>query len=401
MAGGDIMDRVILIKYGELSTKKGNRNFFINTLYNNIKSKLSIYDVEIHKDRARMYIEFLENDFDAIKKVIDKTFGIHAYHIATIVDTNDEKIQDAVLKLALNEKFSTFKIDTKRSDKSFPIHSQEYNKVLAGLLFTNISHISVDVHNPDLLLKVEIRPKESFIYFNSYEGIGGYPVGTQPRGLLMLSGGIDSPVAGYLAMKRGMILDAVYFEAMPHTSIQARNKVIKLAEKLAKYSDSIRLHVVNFTPIQEEIYKNCREDYCITIMRRMMYRIMEGLSKKYRAYVIVNGESIGQVASQTLSSMAVINSVTNIPVIRPVACFDKLEIMKISRKIETYDISIIPYEDCCTVFVPRHPIINPSIDVALDEEKKFDYSPMIQDAIDTVQTIKITFDNDNQFSDLL
>ena len=395
------MDRVILIKYGELSTKKGNRNFFINTLYNNIKSKLSIYDVEIHKDRARMYIEFLENDFDAIKKVIDKTFGIHAYHIATIVDTNDEKIQDAVLKLALNEKFSTFKIDTKRSDKSFPIHSQEYNKVLAGLLFTNISHISVDVHNPDLLLKVEIRPKESFIYFNSYEGIGGYPVGTQPRGLLMLSGGIDSPVAGYLAMKRGMILDAVYFEAMPHTSIQARNKVIKLAEKLAKYSDSIRLHVVNFTPIQEEIYKNCREDYCITIMRRMMYRIMEGLSKKYRAYVIVNGESIGQVASQTLSSMAVINSVTNIPVIRPVACFDKLEIMKISRKIETYDISIIPYEDCCTVFVPRHPIINPSIDVALDEEKKFDYSPMIQDAIDTVQTIKITFDNDNQFSDLL
>ncbi len=395
------MDRVILIKYGELSTKKGNRNFFINTLYNNIKSKLSIYDVEIHKDRARMYIEFLENDFDAIKKVIDKTFGIHAYHIATIVDTNDEKIQDAVLKLALNEKFSTFKIDTKRSDKSFPIHSQEYNKVLAGLLFKNISHISVDVHNPDLLLKVEIRPKESFIYFNSYEGIGGYPVGTQPRGLLMLSGGIDSPVAGYLAMKRGMILDAVYFEAMPHTSIQARNKVIKLAEKLAKYSDSIRLHVVNFTPIQEEIYKNCREDYCITIMRRMMYRIMEGLSKKYRAYVIVNGESIGQVASQTLSSMAVINSVTNIPVIRPVACFDKLEIMKISRKIETYDISIIPYEDCCTVFVPRHPIINPSIDVALDEEKKFDYSPMIQDAIDTVQTIKITFDNDNQFSDLL
>lgn len=401
MAGGDIMDRVILIKYGELSTKKGNRNFFINTLYNNIKSKLSIYDVEIHKDRARMYIKFLENDFDAIKKVIDKTFGIHAYHIATIVDTNDEKIQDAVLKLALNEKFSTFKIDTKRSDKSFPIHSQEYNKVLAGLLFKNISHISVDVHNPDLLLKVEIRPKESFIYFNSYEGIGGYPVGTQPRGLLMLSGGIDSPVAGYLAMKRGMILDAVYFEAMPHTSIQARNKVIKLAEKLAKYSDSIRLHVVNFTPIQEEIYKNCREDYCITIMRRMMYRIMEGLSKKYRAYVIVNGESIGQVASQTLSSMAVINSVTNIPVIRPVACFDKLEIMKISRKIETYDISIIPYEDCCTVFVPRHPIINPSIDVALDEEKKFDYSPMIQDAIDTVQTIKITFDNDNQFSDLL
>ena len=401
MACGDIMDKVILIKYGELSTKKGNRNFFIDTLYKNIESKLENYDVKIHKDRARMYIEFLEKDLDFIKSVVEKTFGIHTYHIANIVHTNNEDIQEVVLALVKEKVFSTFKIDTKRSDKSFSIHSQDYNRVLAGLLLKNIPNISVNVHNPDLLVKVEIRPTESFVYFNSYKGIGGYPVGTQPRGLLMLSGGIDSPVAGYLAMKRGMILDAVYFEAMPHTSIQARNKVIKLGEKLSEYSNYIRLHIVNFTPIQEEIYKNCREDYCITIMRRMMYRIMDALSKKYKAYVIVNGESIGQVASQTLASMAVINSVTNVPVIRPVACFDKLEIMEIARKIDTYDVSIIPYEDCCTVFVPKHPIINPSIKTAINEEEKFDYRSMIDEAIYSVQTIKITSSSVNKFSDLL
>lgn len=395
------MDKVILIKYGELTTKKGNLNYFINTLYNNLKQKLSSYDVKIHKDRARMYIEFLEKDFSEIKSIVDKTFGIHSYHIATIVDTNDMDIQKAVLDLALRESFSTFKIETKRSDKSFTIHSQEYNRILAGLLLKSIPNISVDVHNPELLLKVEVRLNESFIYCNSYAGIGGYPVGTQSRGLLMLSGGIDSPVAGYLAMKRGVLLDAVYFEAMPHTSIQARNKVINLTNKLAAYSNYIYLHIVNFTPIQEAIYKNCREDYCITIMRRMMYRIMEGLSKKYKASIIVNGESIGQVASQTLSSMAVINNVTNIPVVRPVACFDKLEIIDIARKIDTYNISIIPYEDCCTVFVPKHPVINPNIDIVVSEEEKFDYHSMICDAINNVQTIKVSAGSENNFSDLL
>ena len=189
----------------------------------------------------------------------------------------------------------------------------------------------------------------------------------------MLSGGIDSPVAGYLAMKRGVKLDCVYFEAIPHTSLEARNKVVDLCKKLAEYTDNINLHVVNFTPIQEEIYKNCREDYCITIMRRMMYRIMEKLSKKYKGYAIVNGESIGQVASQTLTSMNVINSVTNMPVIRPVACLDKLEIMEIARKLGTYEISILPFEDCCTVFVPKHPVINPTIETSIEEENKFVY----------------------------
>ena len=395
------MDRVILIKYGELSTKKANRNFFINTLYKNLKSKLLGYDVKIHKDRARMYIEFLEKDLEDIKSIVSKIFGIHTYHIAYIVETDDKVIQDKVLETVREEEFKTFKIETRRSYKGFPIHSQDYNRVLAGVLFKNIDNISVDVHNPDLWITVEIRENTSFIYFNSYKGSGGYPVGTQSKGMLMLSGGIDSPVAGYLAMKRGMILDAVYFEAMPHTSIEARNKVISLCKKLACYTDHINLHIVNFTPIQEEIYKNCREDYMITIMRRMMYRIMDKLCKKYKGLVIVNGESVGQVASQTLTSMNVINSVTNVPVIRPVACFDKLEIMDIARDIDTYETSIIPYEDCCTVFVPKHPAINPKMGIATFEESKFDYESMIDTAVDTLNTIKVEDKEENKFSDLL
>ena len=205
----------------------------------------------------------------------------------------------------------------------------------------------------------------------------------------MLSGGIDSPVAGYLALKRGIKLNCVYFEAIPHTSIQARQKVISLVKKLCKYSNDINLYVVNFTPIQEEIYKTCDSNYVITIMRRMMYRIMEKLVYKYKAKAIINGESIGQVASQTLVSMNVINNVTSIPVIRPVACLDKLEIIDIAKKIDTYDISILPYEDCCTVFVPKHPVINPSIDRCIEMEKKFNYEQMIYDTVKNIKLIKV------------
>ena len=395
------MNKVILIKYGELSTKKGNRNFFIKTLYENIKNKLKDYDVNISKDRARMYIEFLDSDLDNIKKIIDKVFGIHTYHIATIVDTNTDVIKNSVLEIMKNENFKTFKVETRRSDKSFEVHSQDMNRVLGGVILKNINGASVDVHNPDILVTVEIREKNSYIYLNSYKGSGGYPVGTQPKGMLMLSGGIDSPVAGYLAMKRGVKFDAVYFEAIPHTSLEARNKVIELCKKLASYTDQINLHVVNFTPIQEEIYKNCREDYCITIMRRMMYRIMDKIANSHKGYAIINGESIGQVASQTLTSMRVINSVTNMPVIRPVACLDKLEIMEIARKIDTYETSILPFEDCCTVFVPKHPVINPRIDTSIFEEEKFDYKSMLDDAVNSMNTIKVYEGMDNEFSDLL
>ena len=394
------MKRVILIKYGELTTKKGNRNFFINTLYKNIKNKLKNLDVIISKDRSRMYIEFHDSDLDEIKSKLDCIFGIHMYHIAYIVDTNIDSIKNLLIELVQKLEFSTFKVETKRSDKSFSVHSQEMNRILGGVVLKNKDNVTVDVHHPELFIKVEIREGLSYIYFNAYQGAGGYPLGSQPKGMLMLSGGIDSPVSGYLAMKRGVPIDCVYFEAIPHTSLDARNKVIELSKKLAKYSDEIHLHVVNFTKIQEEIYKNCHPSYCITIMRRMMYRIMEKLAIKYHGLVIINGESIGQVASQTLTSMNVINEVTSMPVIRPVACFDKLEIIDLAKKIDTYDISILPYEDCCTVFVPKHPVINPSLEQAKKEEAKFDFSSMIDDAVDTVNTI-VVCEEENTFKDLL
>ena len=398
---GDCMDRVILIKYGELTTKKGNRNFFINTLYNNILNKLKKYDVKIFKDRSRMYIKFNDIDLDKIKSVIDKIFGIHMYHIAYIVDTNIDTIGNDLLEIVKNKKFKTFKIETRRSDKTFPKNSVEMNPYLGTILLKNIDGIKVDVHNPDLKIQVEIRKEHTYIYMDSYNGIGGYPVGTQKRGMLMLSGGIDSPVAAYLAMKRGITIDAVYFEAIPHTSLEARNKVIDLCKKLVNYTNKINLHIINFTNIQEEIYKNVDDSYCITIMRRMMYRIMEKMASKQKGLVIINGESIGQVASQTLSSMYAINSVTNIPVIRPVACLDKLEIIDIAKKIDTYDISILPYEDCCTVFVPKHPVINPRISECVKMEEKFNYEKLINDTIDNIYTIKITDEDSSKVSDLL
>lgn len=393
--------RVILIKYGELSTKKGNRNFFINTLYNNVKSKLGMYDVSINKDRAKMTIKFRDEDLDDIVKIVGKVFGIHTFNIAYLCDSDEDAIKSTAMEVVSNTNFNTFKVETKRSDKRFPIHSGDLNRILGGMILKNVPNIKVDVHNPDLLLKVEIREDGTYIYYNSFNGSGGYPVGTQPKGMLMLSGGIDSPVAGYLAMKRGIVIDAVYFEAIPHTSLEAREKVITLCRKLSSYTNHINLHIVNFTTIQEEIYKNCREDYCITIMRRMMYRIMEKLATKYNGLAIINGESVGQVASQTLTSMSVINSVTNMPVIRPLACLDKLEIMDIARKIDTYETSILPYEDCCTVFVPKHPAINPKIETAIKEENKFDYNKLINEAVDSLNTIQVNDVVNNEFSDLL
>ena len=389
------MNRVILIKYGELSTKKANRNFFIKTLYNNIENKLRGYQVKITKDLGRMYIYFNDNNLDEIINIMSNIFGIHTYHVAYIADTNIDDIENIIIESLKMEEFNTFKVVVKRSDKSFPYDSPAYSKRLGGVILKNINNISVDVHNPEITVTVEIRENKSYIYFNSYKGLGGYPVGTQPKGLLMLSGGIDSPVAGYLALKRGIKVNCVYFEAIPHTSMQAREKVISLVKKLCKYTNNINLHIVNFTPIQEEIYKKCDSDYVITIMRRMMYRIMEKLVYKYKAKAIINGESIGQVASQTLVSMNVINSVTSIPVIRPVACLDKLEIIDIAKKINTYDISILPYEDCCTVFVPKHPVINPNKDRCVEMEKEFDYEQMIYDAVKNIETIKITSEEDS------
>lgn len=395
------MERVILIKYGELTTKKGNRNFFVNLLYKSIQNKLANYNVRIFKDLARMYIEFDEKELDEILKRVNNIFGIHEYLVAYKVDTDIETIKSKVLEIVKEENFNTFKVETKRSYKEFPINSQDFSRQLGGLILKNIDNKKVDVHNPDLLVNVEIRKSYTYVYTNYYYGLGGYPNNTLGRGMLMLSGGIDSPVAAYLAMKRGVHIEALYFEAIPHTSINARNKVIDLCKKLSVYTTSIKLHIVPFTEIQEAIYKTADQDYVITIMRRMMYRITERMAKRRKCLAIINGESIGQVASQTLTSMKVINSVTNYPVIRPVACLDKLEIMDIARKIDTYDISILPYEDCCTVFVPKHPVINPKMEACVEMEERFDYQELIKKCLKNIKTITISENDKNEFEDLL
>lgn len=399
------MNKVILIKYGELTTKKSNRKFFINTLYNNILKKLKDLDVIISKDMSRMYIEYDSINENLVLKRIGEIFGIHAYEIAYKVETDKDNILDTikeVLSSNIDSNNYTFKVETKRSYKKFSMDSMECNHFFGSFVLKNFSNLKVDVHNPNIVVRVEIREKYSYVYLNEYKGIGGYPVGTLGRGLLMLSGGIDSPVAGYLALKRGIKLDLVYFEAIPHTSLEARNKVIELSKKLSIYGGEMRLIIVPFTKLQETIYQNVDGNYSITIMRRMMYRIMEKLALRFKGLVIINGESIGQVASQTLTSMNVINSVTNIPVIRPVACFDKLEIIELSKKIDTYDISILPYEDCCTVFVPRHPVINPVLSECIKMESKFDYETLIDEIIENLNIIKINEDMDkDKYSDLL
>lgn len=399
------MNKVILIKYGELTTKKSNRKFFINTLYNNILKKLKDLDVILSKDMSRMYIEYDSINENLVLKRIGEIFGIHAYEIAYKVETDKDNILDTikeVLSSNIDSNNYTFKVETKRSYKKFSMDSMECNHFFGSFVLKNFSNLKVDVHNPNIVVHVEIREKYSYVYLNEYKGIGGYPVGTLGRGLLMLSGGIDSPVAGYLALKRGIKLDLVYFEAIPHTSLEARNKVIELSKKLSIYGGEMRLIIVPFTKLQETIYQNVDGNYSITIMRRMMYRIMEKLALRFKGLVIINGESIGQVASQTLTSMNVINSVTNIPVIRPVACFDKLEIIELSKKIDTYDISILPYEDCCTVFVPRHPVINPVLSECIKMESKFDYETLIDEIMQNLNIIKINEDMDkDKYSDLL
>ena len=390
------MEKIILIKYGELTTKGDNRNLFISKIYEQMKELLVNYNVKIIKNRVRMFIEVNDDKIDEVVNIVKNIFGIHRIVIAYKVKTDISEIENSVLEIAKKETFKTFKVETDRADKTFPITSMEFSKRIGGLILKNIDNIKVDVHNPEYLLKIEIREDYTYIYAKEIEALGGYPVGIAGKGLLMLSGGIDSPVAAYLAMKRGIKLECIYFESPPHTSPAAKEKVKKLVNILNTYQSSIKLHVINFTEIQEAIYKNINPEYMITIMRRMMYRISERIMHERNALVLINGESVGQVASQTLTSMSVINSVTNVPVIRPVACLDKLEIIGIAKKIGTYETSILPYEDCCTIFLPKHPVINPRMDMATEYESTFNYEEMLDRAVKNREVITISL-NQKEF----
>lgn len=381
------MEKLILIKYGELTTKKDNRNYFLNLLEKSINEKLEGISYKIEKDYYRMFIHTKE--IDTIVNKLKCVFGIHKIVVAyKIDDSNINNICKCSINILNNTDFKTFKVETNRSDKTYKINSNEVSKVVGAAILKNLKNVNVDVHNPEITLNIEIRKEASYIYYEIYDGMKGYPIGTLGRALLMLSGGIDSVVAGYLSIKRGVSLDFIYFESIPHTSLEARNKVIDLANLLNKYGNHGKIYIVNFTKIQEYIYKNMKSDYLITFMRRMMYRIAEQVAKNNDLNAIINGENIGQVASQTLTSIKAVNEVTNYPIIRPLSTYDKLEIIDIAKKIGSYDISILPYEDCCTIFVPKHPVINPKIEIIQKEEAKFDFS-LIEEAIKSIITIDI------------
>ena len=397
------MQKVIIIKYGELTTKKDNISFFLNTLKNNILKTLSKYEFDLKMDMGRMFIYASDEVLPKIIQELQYVFGIHEIILGYIDnDLEIDAIKNNALELISKKEFKTFKIETKRSNKHYPITSMEISRMVGSHILKNIANINVDVHNPEVLFEIEVRQNEVLYFDTKYPTLGGYPVGTLGKGLLMLSGGIDSPVAGYLAIKRGVKLEAIYFESPPHTSIQAKNKVLELANILAKYNAKMKVHVINFTRIQEEILKKLPNEYLITIMRRMMYRIGERIAYRNKCLILVNGESIGQVASQTLTSMKAINEVVNLPVIRPVACFDKLEIIDIAKKINTYETSILPFEDCCTIFVPTHPVINPSREKCEEYEKMLDYEALINEAIKNEEIIIVGEEESNKkFDDIL
>ncbi len=380
------MKEIILIKNGELALKGLNRVSFESTLIKNIKRALrDLGGISITRAQSTIMIEPKEDDFpfeealDRMKKV----FGMAAFCRAascekdmdTIIATAIPYLKEAMLGV------KTFKVEAKRSDKRFPLKSPEISKILGGELLKNYNHLRVDVHNPDIVVTVEVRDFAAYVRAGQIHGAGGMPVGTGGRAAILISGGIDSPVAAWMMAKRGIELSAIHFASPPYTSPRAEQKVKKLVAKVAKYSGPIRFGVVPFTEIQQKIGEVCKEEYFTLIMRRMMMRISERLAKERNCLALITGESVGQVASQTLPALVTTDAVVNMPVFRPLIGMDKDEIVLISRKIDTFETSIEPYEDCCTVFTPKHPRTNPTLAQCEEAESVFDFEPLIEKAV--------------------
>ncbi|TLG72908.1 tRNA uracil 4-sulfurtransferase ThiI [Culicoidibacter larvae] len=380
----------VLIRYGELMTKGKNRKTFIGRLQENVRAALLPFpEVTLETAHDRMYVVLNGTQSEAVCESLQKVFGIHSMSLAIKVATDEAAIMAAALWAIEQLDISTFKAEVKRSFKQFPILSTDFARMVGGHVLRNTENITVDVHNPDVTLLVEVREAFTYVMCGVLQGAGGYPVGVAGKGMLMISGGIDSPVAGFLATKRGVMLEAVHFESPPYTNAQAKQKVIDLLHQLTDYTPYVTTHIVPFTQLQVAINRFVDEKYQMTVMRRMMYRIAQWLAYRRRCEILVNGENIGQVASQTLHSMKVINSVVSIPVIRPVATYDKNEIIDIAKKIGTYDISIRPFEDCCTIFTPKHPATMPKEKFVLEQEARFDWEPLVEACVRNTERIVI------------
>lgn len=388
------MKEIILAKYGEIALKGLNKHTFEDTLIKNIRYGLkSIGQFGISRAQSTIYIEPKTDyvDIDEAIEKLRKIFGIAKLCRVVVI----EKDWDEIAKIApdyLEDTLSgarSFKVVAKRADKNFPMNSPQIMMELGGVLLKRYPHLKVDVHNPEIIVTVEIREKNAFIHADNIDGAGGMPIGSSGRALLLLSGGIDSPVAGYMIAKRGVKVSAIHFESPPYTSERARMKVERLAGKMAEYCGAIDFYCVPFTRIQEEIRNNCNEEFFTIIMRRIMMEIAQKVAEENSLQALITGESIGQVASQTMSAIACTDAVATIPVFRPVIGMDKSEIVITSRKIDTFEISIEPFEDCCTVFTPKHPRTKPVLADVIEEQNKYDFAPLIEQAISDTQKYTI------------
>lgn len=382
--------KVILLRFGELYLKGNNRNIFENVLINNIKRKLSDETFKFEKTFGRYLItNYAEEREDFIVEKLKKVFGLYSLSRALEIDANVDAIKSEIEKYEIGNK--SFKVYVKRADKRFPVSSMDFAKELGGIVLDRNPESSVDLYNPQFEINVDIRLNgKAYIFTDIEKCQGGLPLGTAGKGLLLLSGGIDSPVAGYLIAKRGLELEALHFHSYPYTSELAKEKVITLAKELSEFVGNIKLHVVSFTKVQEEIHKNCASEYMITIMRRIMMRVAEKICAQNSLGAIVTGESLGQVASQTMQSMTTTGGVVNEkPIFRPCIAMDKEDIMKIANDIGTYNTSILPYEDCCTVFLPKNPIIKPTIERCNKEESKLDIDALVEECLLSEEIIEI------------
>ena len=386
---------IFLCKYGEIVLKGANRKYFEDMLCRELKKRAAEYgNFDIYRAQSTIYIEPKDDfcDMDGMFISASKVFGIVAIQRAAVCQKNMEDISRVAAEYIPQflEGKRSFKVEAKRSDKSFPLDSMDLAREIGGVILSAYPRIKVNVHNPDIVVKVEIREYGAYISAGTFKGAGGMPVGTNGRALLLLSGGIDSPVAGYMMAKRGVIIEALHFESFPYTSERAREKVLDLASILAEYAGEVRVHIVSLTHIQEELVKSCNEDYFTLLLRRYMMTIAERVAKYKGCTALVTGESLGQVASQTMQALGVTDSVVkDMPVFRPCIGMDKEEIVTISRKMGAFETSIQPYEDCCTVFTPKHPKTKPELDKVIAEENKLDFATLADEAFNTLYTVTI------------
>ncbi|QDP40868.1 tRNA uracil 4-sulfurtransferase ThiI [Radiobacillus deserti] len=391
----------ILIRYGEMTLKRNNRKIFVNQLHENVRAKLHDFpDIKVKANRDRMYILLNGTDPEPILEKCKDVFGISSFSLAIKADNEVDAIKEAALYALENSNAKTFKVTTKRINKDFPIGSQDLNQILGGHLLTNTEGFTVNVHEPDVEIVVEIRSEATFVTSTRIEGAGGLPVGSSGRTLLLLSGGIDSPVAGYLTMKRGVKLEVIHFHSPPFTNERAKQKVLDLVRRLTEFGHTIQVHMIPFTNLQQKIHRDIPHGYSMTVMRRMMLRISEAVAKKRDILSLTTGESLGQVASQTMESMHAINAVSAYPVLRPLIAMDKLDIIPISKQIGTYDISVLPYEDCCTIFIPNAPKTKPRLEKVEFFENQLELEEDFQEALLQMETIEITPNQVEEFQDL-